>query len=383
MAHIVTASCNDCKYTDCCVVCPVECFYQDDMMLYIDPADCIDCEACVPECPVEAIYSEPNTPAQWSSFIQLNAERATALSATTHDPVLLVSACTVEGQVRMMQGRPGAARACVERALPVMDSAKDAAEQSFVAVPQVMLLAHLALQLFHLGLLRQSRTRLREAHARAQQVRQPMAQVYVLWFDALIEVRLGNAQRVAKLAEEMQTLVEDSGLVQGRAAAQWFRGWAQARQGSALTGYRLIRAAYEANIAVGMRAGGSETLGYAAEALVLAGDAEAAEAQLREALRIVETNGERVYLPQLLLTEAAIARARGQAAAADASIRRALQEARAQEAPWHELVTLVALCEHGEAKPAERKALAKLLDDLPEAADTAAAAKARALLGKL
>ena len=36
--------------------CPVECFYQDDTMLYIDPADCIDCEACVPECPVEAIF---------------------------------------------------------------------------------------------------------------------------------------------------------------------------------------------------------------------------------------------------------------------------------------------------------------------------------------
>jgi ferredoxin len=74
MAHIVTANCNDCKYTDCCVVCPVECFYQDEMMLYIDPQDCIDCEACVPECPVEAIYAEGNTPAQWTSYIQLNAE---------------------------------------------------------------------------------------------------------------------------------------------------------------------------------------------------------------------------------------------------------------------------------------------------------------------
>ncbi|HSQ54311.1 MAG TPA: ferredoxin family protein [Gemmata sp.] len=81
MAHIVTANCNDCKYTDCCVVCPVECFYQDDMMLYIDPQDCIDCEACVPECPVEAIYAEANVPAQWSSYIQLNIDRAAALKA--------------------------------------------------------------------------------------------------------------------------------------------------------------------------------------------------------------------------------------------------------------------------------------------------------------
>lgn len=48
-------------------------------MLYIDPVDCIDCEACVPECPVEAIFAEANVPAQWASFTPLNAERATAL----------------------------------------------------------------------------------------------------------------------------------------------------------------------------------------------------------------------------------------------------------------------------------------------------------------
>ena len=81
MAHIVTAPCNDCKYTDCCVVCPVECFYQDEKMLYIDPNDCIDCEACVPECPVEAIYGEASVPDTLQSFIQLNAERATALKS--------------------------------------------------------------------------------------------------------------------------------------------------------------------------------------------------------------------------------------------------------------------------------------------------------------
>lgn len=50
-------------------------------MLYIDPEDCIDCEACVPECPVEAIYAEANVPEQWKSYIQLNAEKAKALKA--------------------------------------------------------------------------------------------------------------------------------------------------------------------------------------------------------------------------------------------------------------------------------------------------------------
>jgi ferredoxin len=81
MAHVVTANCNDCKYTDCVVVCPVECFWQEEKMLYIDPQDCIDCEACVPECPVEAIYAEANVPPQWTDYIQLNAERTAQLKA--------------------------------------------------------------------------------------------------------------------------------------------------------------------------------------------------------------------------------------------------------------------------------------------------------------
>jgi ferredoxin len=48
-------------------------------MLYIDPQECIDCGACVPECPVEAIFHETNVPSQWQQFIQLNAERVLAL----------------------------------------------------------------------------------------------------------------------------------------------------------------------------------------------------------------------------------------------------------------------------------------------------------------
>ncbi len=79
MAFVVCEPCRDCKYTDCVAVCPMECFYQDEKMLYIDPADCIDCEACVPECPVEAIFHDSNVPAQWVSFIQINAERVGVL----------------------------------------------------------------------------------------------------------------------------------------------------------------------------------------------------------------------------------------------------------------------------------------------------------------
>ena len=76
MTHVVCAPCFNCKYTDCVVVCPVECFYEGEQMVYIHPDECIDCGACVPECPVEAIFQEDNVPAEWREFIALNAELA-------------------------------------------------------------------------------------------------------------------------------------------------------------------------------------------------------------------------------------------------------------------------------------------------------------------
>ena len=76
MTFVVTQPCFGCKYTDCVVVCPVEAFREGEQMLYIDPDECICCEACVPECPVEAIYHEDNVPAEWRDYIALNAEMA-------------------------------------------------------------------------------------------------------------------------------------------------------------------------------------------------------------------------------------------------------------------------------------------------------------------
>jgi ferredoxin len=76
MTHVVAEPCLGCKYTDCVVVCPADCFYEGSRMLYIDPEGCIDCEACVPECPVHAIYHEQNLPSDWAPFRDLNATMA-------------------------------------------------------------------------------------------------------------------------------------------------------------------------------------------------------------------------------------------------------------------------------------------------------------------
>jgi ferredoxin len=80
MAYVVCEPCHDCKYTDCVVVCPCDCFYQDDVQLYIDPAECIDCDACAPECPVQAIFPEAQVPGPWLCFVELNADRVATLT---------------------------------------------------------------------------------------------------------------------------------------------------------------------------------------------------------------------------------------------------------------------------------------------------------------
>tara|TARA_B110000285_G_C14703752_1_gene414611 strand:+ start:258 stop:575 length:318 start_codon:yes stop_codon:yes gene_type:complete len=58
MTYLVNDHCIKCKLTDCVEVCPVDCFYEGDNMLVIDPDVCIDCGVCEPECPVGAIVSD-------------------------------------------------------------------------------------------------------------------------------------------------------------------------------------------------------------------------------------------------------------------------------------------------------------------------------------
>jgi len=76
MTFVVTEACIKCKYTDCVEVCPVDCFHEGPNFLVIDPDECIDCTLCEPECPVEAIFSEDEVPADQKEFTQINADLA-------------------------------------------------------------------------------------------------------------------------------------------------------------------------------------------------------------------------------------------------------------------------------------------------------------------
>ena len=76
MTYIVAEPCIKCKYTDCVSVCPVNAFREGINCLVIDPDVCIDCDLCVPECPVDAIFSEADLPENWSEYLELNARLA-------------------------------------------------------------------------------------------------------------------------------------------------------------------------------------------------------------------------------------------------------------------------------------------------------------------
>lgn len=75
MTYVVTEACIRCKYMDCVEVCPVDCFYEGENMLVINPDECIDCGVCEPECPAEAIL--PDTEPGLEQWAELNAKYST------------------------------------------------------------------------------------------------------------------------------------------------------------------------------------------------------------------------------------------------------------------------------------------------------------------
>ena len=78
MPYVVTENCLDCRFTDCVEVCPVDCFFGDGTMLFINPDECIDCGACEPACPVQAIFAADDLPANLSKWEKVNAEKASS-----------------------------------------------------------------------------------------------------------------------------------------------------------------------------------------------------------------------------------------------------------------------------------------------------------------
>ena len=92
MAFVITEACTDVRDQTCVEVCPVDCIHFEegkDRILYIDPVECIDCGACIPECPVDAIFADTDVPEEEEAWIDRNAEEAPNLEIAMGDsPVL-------------------------------------------------------------------------------------------------------------------------------------------------------------------------------------------------------------------------------------------------------------------------------------------------------
>ena len=74
MTYVIAEPCVDVLDKSCIEECPVDCIYEGDRMLYIHPDECVDCGACEPVCPVEAIYYEDDVPDQWRDYTKANVD---------------------------------------------------------------------------------------------------------------------------------------------------------------------------------------------------------------------------------------------------------------------------------------------------------------------
>jgi NAD-dependent dihydropyrimidine dehydrogenase PreA subunit len=74
VTYVIAQPCVDLKDRACVDECPVDCIYEGKRMLYIHPDECVDCGACEPVCPVEAIFYEDDTPEQWKDYYNANVD---------------------------------------------------------------------------------------------------------------------------------------------------------------------------------------------------------------------------------------------------------------------------------------------------------------------
>jgi NAD-dependent dihydropyrimidine dehydrogenase PreA subunit len=78
---VIAEPCIDTMDRSCIEVCPVDCIYESEVQCVIDPELCIDCGACEPVCPVEAIFPDDDLPENWHSYLARNAELSKAALA--------------------------------------------------------------------------------------------------------------------------------------------------------------------------------------------------------------------------------------------------------------------------------------------------------------
>jgi NAD-dependent dihydropyrimidine dehydrogenase PreA subunit len=98
LTYIIAEPCVDLLDRACVEECPVDCIYEGERMLYIQPDECVDCGACEPVCPVEAIFYEDDVPDEWEPYVKANVDffddlgspgGASKVGVTANDPAFI------------------------------------------------------------------------------------------------------------------------------------------------------------------------------------------------------------------------------------------------------------------------------------------------------
>jgi ferredoxin len=109
MAYVIAKTCVDVLDKACIEECPVDCIYEGSRMMYIHPDECVDCGACEPVCPVEAIFYEEDLPTEVQDYRQHNADFFLSLGSpggaqkvgpTKHDPPAIATITRSAGGAR-------------------------------------------------------------------------------------------------------------------------------------------------------------------------------------------------------------------------------------------------------------------------------------------
>ena len=310
------------------------------------------------------------------------ADRNLTQALQRDDPVLTVTACDLLGQMLKLEGPPAEAIAVLEKGIEAAAALDERTLQAaFVLDPLVNMRAALAIPLLLDGCDQRARIQSDLALARAQALKQPLARMIATWLAMLCDIRRGARDEVAAMAAQLRSITDDGALAQSEGPSQWLAGLVLAWSGMAAEGHAQIDHAYRQSAQVGMLYGSSEVLGYAAEALVLAGDWARAELQVDEALQLAARLHDHSYRTQLLLLKRRIALAEGATQVAERATRQALLEARRQQSPWLEVTVLVDVCEGPLARLEDLEALRGVVESLREGSGAPLLARARALLG--
>jgi DNA-binding winged helix-turn-helix (wHTH) protein/tetratricopeptide (TPR) repeat protein len=338
----------------------------------------------------------PQTPARalllnsigWSLFARSDfdgaiamTQRIEAVAKAFDDPVLFVFASNLSGVTLANAGRFVEACTSMRDGIAVCErEAERPAMQLLYIDPLVSMCGNIAPPLVQLGLADQARAMVARAVAHAARRGQPMARLIAHWCACAVALRLEDVEAVETHAARLEELVATTTVQHARAPARWFRGWVEVRRGRAAAGVAMILEGFKLYQQSGTLAGCTETLAYAAEALILQRRWDEAQATIDEANAVVERFGERLYVTELRLLQAQVAAGCGDEAGERREMEAALGEARSAGALGAELRASVALAERAERTSEDLANLRAVHARVSEGFDTPLVLRARKLL---